>query len=344
MWTARSIVCGLLAAFLAAVTQPAAADGATRDRAIQLTWTAPPECPSGGDVIADARSLVIHREALEEGAPITVDAIVGRLASNRWTLTLAVRGAKQRLEASTCADLARAGALFIALLMDPEGGSSIPVPAPKPPAPPAPAPAPVPAASAIDSKTPPAPPAGEIAVDSKPKVATSGVGGVPSILAAAGIAVDVGTLPHASVFGVLAGGVRVRRFDVLLEGAIAPPEDTSVGGAPGARLMAASATVMPCYAVFTQGRVRLEPCLPIEVGWIQGEGIGIAQSRSSDSLWWSVGGAIALWLDLGSRLEAHVDVTALAPLVRPSFTLTGIGSVFTPTVAVRPGASAVIRF
>ncbi|HTC24424.1 MAG TPA: hypothetical protein VK688_08685 [Gemmatimonadales bacterium] len=164
------------------------------------------------------------------------------------------------------------------------------------------------------------------------------------MLAAAGIAVDLGTLPHAGVFGVIAGGLRIRRFDVMLEGAVAPPEDTSVDGAAGARLMAASATFKPCYAALTRGRVRLEPCLPIEVGWIHGQGIGIAQSRSSDSFWWSVGGAIALWLDLGSRLEARVDVVALAPLVRPNFMLTGLGSVFSSSVAVRPGATAVIRF
>lgn len=345
MWTARSIVGGLVAAFaLATVTRTAAADGAARDRAIRLTWRAPPECPSGGDVIEDARSLVIHREALEEGTPITVDAVVGRVAADRWTLTLAVGGAKQRLEASTCADLARAGALFLALLMDPESGPSTPAPAPQPPAPPAPAPSAAPAASTSASMPTTAPPAPEIAVDSKPEGSTSGGAGVPSILAAAGIAVDLGTLPHAGVFGVIAGGVRIRRFDVVLEGAVAPPEDTSVDGAAGARLMAASATFKPCYAVLTRGRVRLEPCLPIEVGWIHGQGIGIAQSRSSDSFWWSLGGAIALWLDLGSRLEARVDVAALAPLVRPNFTLTGLGSVFSPSIAVRPGATAVIRF
>jgi hypothetical protein len=341
MWTAWSRAGGLVAAFaLGTVARTAAADGATRDRVIRLTWRAPPECPSGGDVIADARSLVINREALEEGTPVTVDAIVGRVAADRWTLSLAVGGAKQRLEASTCADLARAGALFLALLMDPEAGPSTPAPAPQPPAPPATAPA----ASASPSKPPIVPLAPEIAVDSKPEDAPSGGAGALSPLAAAGVALDLGTLPRAGVLGVVAGGIRVRRFDIMLEGAVGPPEDTSVDGAAGARLTAASATVKPCYAVFTRGRVRLEPCLPIEVGWIHGQGIGIAQSRSSDSFWWSVGGAIALWLDLGSRLEARVDVVALAPLVRPNFMLTGLGSVFSSSVAVRPGATAVIRF
>ena len=346
MWTAWSRAGGLVAAFaLGTVTRTAAADGATRDRVIRLTWRAPPECPSGGDVIADARSLVINREALEEGTPITVDAVVGRVAAERWTLTLAVGGAKQRLEASTCADLARAGALFLALLMDPESASSKPNPAPQPPGPQPPAPpATAPAASASPSKPPTVPLAPEIAVDSKPEDEPSGGAGALTPLAAAGVALDLGTLPRAGVLGVVAGGIRVRRFDIMLEGAVGPPEDTSVDGAAGARLTAASATVKPCYAVFTRGRVRLEPCLPIEVGWIHGQGIGIAQSRSSDSFWWSVGGAIALWLDLGSRLEAREDVAALVPLVRPNFTLTGLGSVFAPSVAVRPGATAVIRF
>jgi hypothetical protein len=345
MWTARSKALCLLAAHaLAAVTRTAAADGDTRHRAIRLAWRAPHECPSGDDVIADARGLVKNQEALEEGPPITVDAVVGRVAAGRWTLSLAVGGAKQLLDASTCADLARAGALFLALLMDPESGRSTPTPAAQQPAPPPPAPAVAPSASASASKPTRAPPAPEIAVDSKPEGPTSGGARALSLLAAAGIAVDLGTLPHAGVLGVIAGGIRVRRFDVMLEGAVGPPEDTSVNGSAGARLMAASATFKPCYVVWIQGRVRLGPCLPIEAGWIHGQGIGIAQSRSSDSFWWSLGGAIALWLDLGNRLEARVDVAALAPLVRPNFTLTGLGSVFEPSVAVRGGTTAVIRF
>src|SRR5258708_6839277 len=142
MWTARSIAGCLLAAHaLATFTRTAAADGPIRHRAIRLAWWAPHECPSAGDVIADARGLVKDQEALEQGPPITVDAVVGRGAAGRWTLTLAVGGAKQRLEASTCADLARAGALFLALLMDPESGPSAPPPAPPQPAPSPPAPA-----------------------------------------------------------------------------------------------------------------------------------------------------------------------------------------------------------
>jgi hypothetical protein len=345
MWTARSIAGCLLAAHaLATFTRTAAADGAIRHRAIRLAWWAPHECPSAGDVIADARGLAMHQEALEEGPPIIVDAVVERVAAGRWTLTLAVGGAKQRLEASTCADLARAGALFLALLMDPESEPSTPTPAPEQPAPPPPAPAAAPAALASASKPTPTAPAPEIAVDSKPDGPTSGGARAVSLLAAAGIAVDLGTLPHAGVLGVLAGGIRIRRFDVMLEGAVGAPEDTTVNGSAGARLMAASATFKPCYAAWTQGRVRLEPCLPIEVGWIHGQGIGIGQSRSSDSFWWSLGGAIALWLDLGNRLEARVDFAALAPLVRPNFTLTGLGSVFEPGVAVRAGTTAVIRF
>jgi hypothetical protein len=345
MWTAPSIVAALSAALaLATMTQAAAADGALRARPIRLTWRAPPECPSGGDVLADAHSLATHREAPEEGTPMTVAAVVRRVAGDRWTLTLDVGGAKQRFEASTCAEVARAGALVLALLTDPESGPSTPAPAPQPPVPAAPAPSAAPAASTGASKPTSVPFTPEIAVDFKPETATLGGSGVASMLAAAGIAVDVGTLPHASVFGVIAGGVRIQRLDVMLEGAAGPPEDTSLDGAAGARLMAASATVKPCYAVLTRGRVRLEPCLPLEVGWIHGQGIGITESRASDSFWWSVGGAIALWLDLGSRFEARVDVAALAPLVRPNFTLTGLGSVFSPIVTVRSGATVAIRF
>jgi hypothetical protein len=156
--------------------------------------------------------------------------------------------------------------------------------------------------------------------------------------------VDVGTLPRVEVFVLVAGGIRYRRWDLTIEGAVGPPEDTTTSGAAGARLMAASATWKPCFAPFATARMRLEPCLPVEVGWIHGEGIGISQSRGADAAWLSLGGEIAVWLSLGERLDVRLDVSALMPVVRPNFELTGLGRVFQPGLAVRGGAAAGVRF
>jgi hypothetical protein len=156
--------------------------------------------------------------------------------------------------------------------------------------------------------------------------------------------VDVGTLPNASVMGVVAGGIRFQRLDLLLQGAMGAPQSSTTGGSPGARFMAASGSVEPCYVPWLLPRVRIEPCLPIEVGLIHGQGIGVIQSRSSDAVTWSMGGALALWVSLGDRFEARADVTALVPVVRPRFELTGGGSIFEPTYALRGGVDLAARF
>jgi hypothetical protein len=341
MWTARALAASLLTALVIAPVTPAeAADGAAPDLPVRLTWKAPPECPTASAVLADARTLVVHRDALAAVGPIAVDAVVARVAASRWTLTLAVGNAQQRLEAPSCADLARAGALFVALLIDPErrpstanpGSGVAGAPPPGPPAPPrASPPASKRNASAAGAYMP---------ADFNPRRGARGV----SLLAGAGIMVDVGTLPRAGVLGVLSGGIRVGRLDLMLEAATGAPQDTNVGGSAGARLMAASATFKPCYAAVLTGHVRFEPCLPIEVGWMHGEGIGIARSRSADSVWWSFGGALALGLTLGDRFEVRVDVVALVPIVRPNFELTGVGTVFEPGIAIRAGTAVVVRF
>lgn len=345
MWTARLVAAyGVAALFSVTVVPTAAAEDIARDGTIRLAWKAPPDCPRASEVLADARSLLVRREAPAGRGPIAVDAVAARAAGNRWTLTLAVGSAAQQLEAASCTDLARAGALFLALLMVPDGEPSTSTPTSQPRAP---APAATTAATP-PSVTPSKPNAAalvpETATDSRTDRARSAGGREPSLLVAAGTAIDVGTLPHAGVLALVAVGIRIQRLELMLEGAAAPPEDTSVGGSLGARLMAVSATFKPCYAAWIRGLMRLGPCLPIEGGWIHGEGTGIAQSRSSDSFWWSLGGAVALSLALHDRFEARVDFAALVPLIRPDFTVTGAGRVFEPGVAFRGGTTAVVRF
>jgi hypothetical protein len=306
-----------------------------------LRWSAPAECPTGDQVLDDARSLGAKRSAPapagtasslgaqpSSGRPVEVEGMVERIAADRWALTLKVGAAQRRIEAASCAQIARTGALFVALMIDPtldeasigesarEATSDAGPTAPSAPsAPPAPPTAP--------------PPSGKRAV---------------SVLTAVGVMVDVGTLPHVEPLGALEVGIRYRRFEVTVQGSAGLSQTKMLDGGAGARLRPQSAMLVPCFAVLVLERLRLGPCARSELGWIHAEGIDVAQPRSSDAVWLSFGGEISAWWVLGANVEARLGVGALAPAVRPTFEIAGAGRVFEPGVALRASTAAVMRF
>jgi hypothetical protein len=303
--------------------------------ALVLRWTAPSECPTKDQVLDDARSLVVHSGATAPKTPVTVDAVVERLAEDRWSLTLAIGVAQQRVEASSCAQLARAGALFLALILDPLQA--------------APPGEPLSDAGATEPSAPLPPPLTPLTLPppSPTPQPEHDAGPGPrevSLLAAAGLMLDVGTLPSAGPLGTLELGIRYRRLEVLLQGTAGPAQQNTVSGAAGARLQPLSALLTPCFAVLATERFRLGPCISGEVGTIHAEGLGVSQPRTTDAAWFSAGGSLEGSLRFGARFEARLDVGALAPVIRPNFELTGLGQVFEPGVAMRAGTAAVVRF
>jgi hypothetical protein len=306
-----------LAGLAAAATSAAQAYGA-EPAAVVLRWSAPPECPRGDQVLDDARSLAPHRDVTGPRNAVTVEAVVERLDEGRWALTLAIGAAQRRVEASSCAQLARASALFVALVMDPSHADS-----------------PGEAASDAGLSSPPPPAAAPTTAPARREVL---------VLAAAGLTLESGTLPRAEPFGALDIGVRYRRMEVSLRGAAGPAQDKTIAGGAGVRLRPLGVTLAPCWAPLVTGRFRLGPCVWGEVGWMHAEGIGVSQSRTTDATWVSLGGELAAWLGLGANFEARLGAGVLEPVVRPNFKLTDVGSVFEPGLAVRAGTAAVVRF
>jgi hypothetical protein len=86
---------------------------------LELEWVAPSECPTGDQVLEDARGLVTGEHQASPAERLTVHALVQPTADNRWRLTLSVGSSKRQVEAASCAELGRAAALFLALLVDP---------------------------------------------------------------------------------------------------------------------------------------------------------------------------------------------------------------------------------
>src|SRR5450432_1296520 len=143
-----------------------------------LHWTAPAECPTGDEVLGDARTLAVQRGATSTAEPTVVEAVVEHQGDGHWGLSLAIGAAREHVEAASCAQLARAGALFVALIIDSEGAAARADTAP-PPSPAAPAP-PVAVAASV-----------------KARAATREM----ALLAAAGFIIDKGTLPRVEPLG-----------------------------------------------------------------------------------------------------------------------------------------------
>jgi hypothetical protein len=274
-----------------------------------------------------------------------VEGVVERLAADRWALTLTIGGAQRRIEAASCAQIARAAALFVALVMDPSldaslgdtargvqgdtatdaGSPDASTPAPPPP-----------------SAPPPTPEAPADAPKSKRAV---------SVLAAAGLMLDVGTVPRAELLGEIELGIRYRRFEVTLQGAIGPNQDKTLDGGMGVRMRPQSAMLVPCFAALVLDRFRLAPCARSELGWMHAQGIVLTQTRSADAMWVSVGGELAAWWVLGANVEVRIGAGALVPVLHPRLDLIGlsggmsVGNVFQPAAAAFRGATAaVFRF
>jgi hypothetical protein len=342
---AASLASGLAASALA-LSAVAQTTGPDPGQGVALRWNAPSECPTRDQVLGDVRSLSLDPEASTPATAASVEAVVERVAAGHWRLTLSLGGAQQQLEASSCAQLARATALFVALVMDPSrhplAGRAPPVSEVTPPAPSPQTTQPRPSSATAQESL-----AEERDDDARPRHV--------SVLGAAGLMIEGGALPRAELLGTLEVGIRTRRVELTLEGRAGPAQDTTTDGRGGARLRPLSATLTPCYTPFVTRVFRLGPCAQGEVGWLHAEGIGASEARATDAAWLSLGGEVIVWWILGAHFEARLGAGVLIPVVRPSLELsgyvrpgapylTGPGTVFEPGVAVSGGTALVIRF
>jgi hypothetical protein len=303
---------------------------------IELEWRAPEGCPSGAQVLAEARKLLRGSPTQEPHTPIRIQGNV-RNAGGRWRLLLRtsqgeVKG-ERRLDAASCRALGEATALILALMVDPEALSrpveppapaeppprpATPEPPPQPvvpePAPPAPSPA-----SAVPA--PVAPPAPEVAVPPS----------APQPFLALGALAEEGALPGSGTGLRLDGGVDWAHLRLSLGGHFLLPRTTVVPGLEGAQgsLRAWAAALRGAWVV-KLAPVRLYPMVGGEVGRMSASTSGVSEPGSADA-WWvalsgGAGGSVAVTPWLGVRLEAEVAV----PLYRPRFFVEGLGTFHQP--------------
>ena len=126
-------------------TATSAAPAAPAAPELALTWQAPPGCPTAADVQSQFGHLLGGVAHTPSGKHITATITVRTPAPAHWSLDLAtvLDGATGRrdLESDSCASVASAASLILALMIDPaaaERAAAESAPPPKPAAPPPP--------------------------------------------------------------------------------------------------------------------------------------------------------------------------------------------------------------
>lgn len=325
-----------------------ATPSALGDTGIALDWRAPAECPSQDQIIAKVEKLLGSRKA-RPAAPIEVTASVSR-ETNGFRVRIEAQRAEaqaRELKGASCAAIANATALILAMMIDPSVASDVakktPPNPPDPPAPDAPKPplaaAPaepevthIPAAPPRASTPPQAasiPPAQAAREPSRAEpIVSSG------LLAWAGL--DVGSLPGpAAGFGVnVLARYGAQQFEigagVFPERSATIPERPSAGGKIGLTTVTAGTcrTLLP-------GFIELSPCVALELGLMHARGFGVTSTERVSVFWAAARGGGTLAFRPITRLGLLLRIEGVVPLTAPRFLLGGVGEVHKPSPGAR---------
>jgi hypothetical protein len=293
------------------------AEGASADEAqlpLELTWDVPEGCPDSGAVVRRVEQILLgpaHATTL-----VIANAKVRSVATGRFELTLTMRTGDveqtRTLDAPSCAALAEASAVVIALAIDPSHDTSE-TPAPAEPPREAPTTPSLPAAV-----TPPTPPV-MVPIARPPSRLAVGIG-----LAAV---IESGTLPSLAGGLDLAAALRAQGWRLGIHGTLWLPQHPIFDEASGA---GASFDMVQLGAfggyLWPAGAFAFGPCAEVAVSFVRVEGFDIRDSHSSWTSWPSViAGARA-----EARITGHFGLFARAdllfPLDRPTFTLVTAGA------------------
>jgi hypothetical protein len=333
----RALAVVLAAALAATVARPARAWTAPEPRVV-LRWTAPAECPAADAVSAEVDRLLGPSSA-RPPAPIPVDATVSRDDLGAWHVHLETPGEGtprvREIHAASCAAIADATALILAMMIDPAAAAAAPPsPAAAPPieakAPPI-APARVPVEAPRSPPPPPPPP------QLLPPAPT------PTSLRIAALAgLDTASLPAVAASLALSGSFvyGAQRFEIGL--GYYPSRKGTVPARPGTGgyVDLFTGSVGTCRH-FGSEAIEVGPCVGVELGRLHASGFGVSSPGEGSTLWAaaSLGGVLSLRLI--SNLALVLRLGAAAPLLRPSFVLENVGAVYRPPPVTARGSGGV---
>ena len=298
-----------------------------------FTWRAPEGCPAASAVEGEIDNLLGGRAVEHARDSLRVQATVEHGA--QWFVTLETESktasGHRMIEAVTCQGLANATALIVALMIDPDavaarsGKAQAAEPRPVPPAPPAPVPVPAAEAPAARSVR---------ATHGVLGVAAAGSAGVlPSPDVAVSVSAGV-VRPHWRGEARAAYGLRRVQSDPLAE----------PSGAYG-RFSFVAGTVAGCWT-FVEPILEMGPCASVELGAVQGRGVGATQTISKSTPWFAVGagGFLAIKANPWLYFPIHADV--VFPVWRPRYVFSNVPTPIFQSLSVglRLTAGVELRF
>lgn len=336
---------------LLAWTAEAPASDPSQEHGIEIEWPRRPECPSADALRSDVERRLGRPLGDFVGRDIRATAEIEPTEAG-WRLRLhllqAGVGGTRALEAETCALLARATALLLALAIDPVAlaraeamptDEAVEPPEPSPPSdPPATREAhPEPAPNRPSSSEPPLRP------PTRAKPERSRVRG----FVAPGGFVAAGMLPGVGGGVQLSTGVLAPRSRFAVSGRFFPerkqalPIDPSAGVAVRAWTVAAQG----CFRSTPAKALELPVCAQIEAGQLSGRGFGVRQSRTESAAWVAAGlGPGLAWVPV-HWLSIEIDLAAIFRITRPVFALANVGDVHRPAlVGLRATLGVAFRF
>jgi hypothetical protein len=337
---ARSATAALLVAMLGASVARAQSDGP-----IELSWRAPVGCPTEADVRQEITRALGGPPPSSSKRRVRALAVVegGTL---RWSLRVATEVDGQRgsrsLEGSSCAALAEAAALIVALAFDAdavaaaqakqgprESAARDPGTEGDPREPNAQG-GPIPAAVAPSSPVPAARiPASSTVVSRRSTVASSRQSRSFTLLTGADSGAHLGALPGPAVgFGGFVG-LEVWRVRIEVLATYWLEQSASVRGGSGGDFDLFTVLSSGCF-LFASGRLQLGPCLGLELGRMGARGFGVDNPGSSAIPWVAPYVGALGTLRIVGPLALRVGAGAIVPVSRPRWVLVRVGEVDQP--------------
>ncbi len=292
---------------------------------LELSWTAPSQCPQQGDFDALVERFLRQSLADRRQQRLSVSATVREASSGELQLRLLVKTAAgsqtRELSHRDCNELTEAGALVTALAIDPN--LVVGDPAPSEPAEEAPA---EPAAAIVTSPPAVPPPAPRAAVSSSPSVPESererpvrGSSSWQSSLLALGLAGNA-VLPGAGVGlgGRAATGLGPWRLAARGAYWLERFEPVTGGSGAGLALGAWSVGVRAC-GLPVLGRFSVWVCLGPDLGQLRAEGRELERARTARERWSSLNAELSLVHTASSGLMTQLGFELGKTLEAPRF-------------------------
>jgi len=284
-----------------AQTQPAA--DPSRPTSINLDWDAPPGCPDGAAVRAEALRLI--GPTTQGSRHLKASASILPAPGKGWTLSLAtnldgVMG-ERTLSGASCESLSDAAALMLALILNPD---LVVAKAPEAPAPP------------VDASPPP--------TDRWPQ---------PRWLVGAHGGIQTGAIQNRSSAFALSFGAAWGHVSLRLMPGLSLPQDVFVdaGQKLGGRVWAGTAGALACFSQ-ALGSVQVGPCAGFEITRLAARGLGVLQPREATVYWSSAEAALLLGVPVGYGVQIELAGIGVMPLHRPTVYLDDIGPVSKPAL------------